>query len=325
MKIGYARISTLEQNLDLQVDALKQAGCEKIITDEVSGSVADRTGLVKAKEMLRSGDTLVVSSIGYSSKEIPLSKLKKNSINIITLDRETETLDEVTLIAFKKKKRRNAKEIVNLALDKIPENYPFIPFSYIGYYRDYQIKGGKYLNLNEAIMEVFDSGFGVYDLKETQTRIYQYKNNPTFPIDTMAANPYDYENRRKIVSNAEIATSGVNEYTLLRLHDAIRNYNINTYDFVNRLDLNFIKNHKLKPLPDTFIDNIPLYAIDIHKTYQNIKVSGKIFISKGDFKIYKMQYAVYDSRKAVKSQKKLQKNANLSKTKKKSLGKLITY
>ena len=46
MKIGYARISTLEQNLDLQVDALKKEGCEKIITDEVSGSVADRPGVI---------------------------------------------------------------------------------------------------------------------------------------------------------------------------------------------------------------------------------------------------------------------------------------
>lgn len=60
MKIGYARVSTLEQNSDLQVDALKKDGCEKIITDEVSGSVADRPGLSKLKELLCKGDTLVV-------------------------------------------------------------------------------------------------------------------------------------------------------------------------------------------------------------------------------------------------------------------------
>jgi len=60
VKIGYARISTLEQHLDLQIDALKKAGCEKIITDEVSGSVADRPGLSKLKELLRKGDTLIV-------------------------------------------------------------------------------------------------------------------------------------------------------------------------------------------------------------------------------------------------------------------------
>lgn len=60
MNIGYARVSTLEQNLDLQKDALKQAGCKKIIMDTVSGARADRPGLTKIKELLREGDTLVV-------------------------------------------------------------------------------------------------------------------------------------------------------------------------------------------------------------------------------------------------------------------------
>ena len=60
MKFGYARVSTVEQNLDLQRDALLAAGCEKVITDKASGSVAARPGLEKVKEQLRVGDTLVV-------------------------------------------------------------------------------------------------------------------------------------------------------------------------------------------------------------------------------------------------------------------------
>jgi DNA invertase Pin-like site-specific DNA recombinase len=60
MKIGYARVSTLEQNLDLQRDALTEAGCEKVFVDTISGSVAARPGLDKVKEQLRAGDTLVV-------------------------------------------------------------------------------------------------------------------------------------------------------------------------------------------------------------------------------------------------------------------------
>lgn len=60
MKIGYARVSTLDQNPDLQHDALLKAGCEKILVDQVSGAAAVRPGLEKAKELLRAGDTLVV-------------------------------------------------------------------------------------------------------------------------------------------------------------------------------------------------------------------------------------------------------------------------
>lgn len=71
--IGYARISTHEQNLDLQRDALKEAGCNKIITDEASGSLADRPGLTKLKDTLREGDTLVVwrlDRLGRSLKHL---------------------------------------------------------------------------------------------------------------------------------------------------------------------------------------------------------------------------------------------------------------
>lgn len=63
MKIGYARVSTHEQNLDLQIDALKRVGCSKkhIFTDKgVSGIEAKRDGLDQALAILNEGDTLVV-------------------------------------------------------------------------------------------------------------------------------------------------------------------------------------------------------------------------------------------------------------------------
>jgi DNA invertase Pin-like site-specific DNA recombinase len=60
MLIGYARISTHEQTLDLQKDALQKVGCEQIFTDTVSGSKSERKGLTEALSHLRSGDTLVV-------------------------------------------------------------------------------------------------------------------------------------------------------------------------------------------------------------------------------------------------------------------------
>src|SRR3954465_699349 len=60
MLLGYAPISTDDQNLDLQRDALQKAGCEQIYTDQVSGTKATRPGLTEALSHLRAGDTLVV-------------------------------------------------------------------------------------------------------------------------------------------------------------------------------------------------------------------------------------------------------------------------
>lgn len=73
MKVGYARVSTLEQNLDLQIDKLKKAGCERIITDRLTGSVSDRPGLTKLQDILRNGDSLVVwrlDRLGRSLKHL---------------------------------------------------------------------------------------------------------------------------------------------------------------------------------------------------------------------------------------------------------------
>ena len=60
MLVGYARVSTREQNLDLQRDALTKAGAERIFEDEASGARDDRPGLIGALSHLRSGDCLMV-------------------------------------------------------------------------------------------------------------------------------------------------------------------------------------------------------------------------------------------------------------------------
>ncbi len=60
MLIGYARVSTSDQRLDLQQDALRGAGCERIFTDIVSGAKTERLGLTAALDACRAGDILVV-------------------------------------------------------------------------------------------------------------------------------------------------------------------------------------------------------------------------------------------------------------------------
>jgi DNA invertase Pin-like site-specific DNA recombinase len=73
MYVGYARVSTQDQHLDLQEEALRQAGCQRIIVDRVSGTVSERPGLGQLKAILRAEDTLVVwrlDRLGRSLKDL---------------------------------------------------------------------------------------------------------------------------------------------------------------------------------------------------------------------------------------------------------------
>ena len=73
MLIGYARVSTDDQNLNLQRDALEKAGCQKIYEDHISGAKAARPGLAQALEVARAGDILVVwrlDRLGRSLKDL---------------------------------------------------------------------------------------------------------------------------------------------------------------------------------------------------------------------------------------------------------------
>lgn len=73
MLIGYARVSTDDQNLDLQRDALRVAGCERVFEDAASGAKADRVGLVALMATLRAGDTVVIwrlDRLGRSLKDL---------------------------------------------------------------------------------------------------------------------------------------------------------------------------------------------------------------------------------------------------------------
>ena len=98
MYIGYARVSTQDQHLDLQQDALQQAGCTRIIVDRVSGTVAERPGLAKLKEILRAEDTLVVwrlDRLGRSLKDLIawVAWLEQEGIGLRSLH---EALDTTT-------------------------------------------------------------------------------------------------------------------------------------------------------------------------------------------------------------------------------------
>jgi DNA invertase Pin-like site-specific DNA recombinase len=97
-KIGYARVSTLDQNLALQQDALKEAGCEKIFIEQMSGAVTDRPALREALDYARRGDTLIVwklDRLARSMKQLieTIESLRLRGIGFRSL---TEAIDTTT-------------------------------------------------------------------------------------------------------------------------------------------------------------------------------------------------------------------------------------
>src|SRR3989440_3679844 len=98
MNIGYARVSTQDQTLNLQRDALEKIGCSKIFTDTASGAKAERKGLEEALEYVREGDTLVVwrlDRLGRSLKHLieTITKLNNRKIGFKS---STENIDTTT-------------------------------------------------------------------------------------------------------------------------------------------------------------------------------------------------------------------------------------
>src|SRR5258707_10058742 len=98
MLLGYARVSTIDQNLALQRDALAEAGCGRIFTEQLSGAVTDRPALRDALEFARSGDTLIVwklDRLARSMKQLidTIENLRVRGIGFRSL---TEALDTTT-------------------------------------------------------------------------------------------------------------------------------------------------------------------------------------------------------------------------------------
>jgi DNA invertase Pin-like site-specific DNA recombinase len=98
MNVGYARVSTADQTMNLQLDALKKAECNRIFTDTVSGTKAERKGLAEALDYVREGDSLVVwrlDRLGRSLKDLieRLTELHQRNIGFKSL---TENIDTTT-------------------------------------------------------------------------------------------------------------------------------------------------------------------------------------------------------------------------------------
>ena len=89
-RIGYARVSSIGQNLDSQVDALQKAGCKKTFSDKMTGSRMDRPGWDQLIEYVRPGDTLVVTELSRMTRSLmhlleTAQLLEQRQVNLVSL------------------------------------------------------------------------------------------------------------------------------------------------------------------------------------------------------------------------------------------------
>lgn len=95
-KFGYARVSTLGQSTDHQENALKTAGCDKILLEKFTGTKASRPRLDELREQLRPGDTVVITKLdrlGRSTKDLLqiVTEFEKQNINLVVLEQNINT------------------------------------------------------------------------------------------------------------------------------------------------------------------------------------------------------------------------------------------
>jgi DNA invertase Pin-like site-specific DNA recombinase len=105
MKIGYARVSTQEQTLDLQIDALKVNGCQSIYTDKVSGIKTIKPAFEEMLSCLREGDTIVIwklDRLGRSTRDLIelVATLAQKKIDIISLQDPIDTTSPGGILVF---------------------------------------------------------------------------------------------------------------------------------------------------------------------------------------------------------------------------------
>ncbi len=241
-------------------------------------------------------DTIIVSCIGYTTKKVLIDNVNDAEINVLRLDEATLRLAEVEILG-RRRGRLTAAKIVKAAISNIQYNYPVSDNSYAAYYRDYQVRDNQYINLNEAIVEIFDKGFDENDYQTTQTSLYLYKQNQEFERDTSTEIAYD-NHTSKFIPGAVLYPFGGNELMILRIHDAIRNNKTFSHSYINVLQKNFVRNHMFDLVETVYLNETPLYHISFQAlesaTGTSHTAHGEIFIEHGNYAIHKLEYSTYE-------------------------------
>lgn len=106
MKFGYARVSTQDQNLSLQLDALNAAGCEQIYQEKASGAKADRPELRKLLEHVRAGDSIVIWKLDRLGRSLAhlvdvVTRLEARGVGLISLNDPVDTTTAQGRLVFR--------------------------------------------------------------------------------------------------------------------------------------------------------------------------------------------------------------------------------
>ena len=263
-------------------------------------------------------DTLKISCIGYQTKLIKFNELNSNSFNNIFLSHSLTELDEVKIVALKKK--INSKALIKKAINNIRANYSVEPFTYVSYYREYQKKDFEYLNLNEAIIHTKDYGFDTYS-SDSEIRLLDFKKdtnlnriNINLLYDTIAIPNYFQPN--KFIPNAYLPNQGGNEFFILMAHDPIRRYQSKAFSFIDRFSKDFLRNHKFSEVEPVYNDDLLLLKIEFiakelvdngpgvgfgkmivlpkEDSSNNVTAFGEIYIQPDDYSIHKINYTAIE-------------------------------
>jgi hypothetical protein len=260
------------------------------------------------------GGDLCVSSIGFKNYTRRIQEIIGYSTSCrIELTPNVYKLKEIAVLA--KRKRMAPEQIVEKAIDAIPDNYSNQSFLLKGYYRDYLKNQGEYINLLEAALEIEDQGFGKRDFETTRYKLLQTRIDDDYDYDRTKYLEYDNK-LGKFIPGVVLQSFGGNELSVLRAHDPVRNANRFSFSFINCLKDDFLNNHLFTVDSVTVVNDQYVYCIGFE--YQNdlgepvrflsasigdyipqkgkiekYNIRGKIYISASNYSILKIVYTNY--------------------------------
>ena len=266
-----------------------------VYTSPLNGVISDDAGFFRfnySEDQL--DDSLYFSCIGYGATAVALSDFRENTLDTIFMTPQVFRLDEVK-VESKSRKKPKSKKIIKEAIAAIPENHPDFPFKLRGYFREYVKHNEQYINLFESIIELSDSGINSHD-RFSAGMLFKTAS-PDFRTDLGLMRPYD--NVSKFVPYMVAPNVTSNELVLLRNHDPVRKYNQTTLYQIDRLESDFIKNHKFYSPRLTYLNDTAYYSISffnkkpITRGNKEIVAEGTIYINTSDSGIKKLSYKTF--------------------------------